>query len=70
MANPKAVSTLYFSSGKTLDVLETVAQITALVPPAVPMGTYRLSPSVVTVTAPAGDQHWVQMRHVERISPA
>ncbi len=57
MANPKPASRLYFASGKTLDVVETLAIICPGTQP----------PWTVRVTEPAGGKHWVNLRYVERV---
>lgn len=58
-------STLHFTSAKTLDVVETIAQIVAMV--ATP--ALAVWPAGVTVTAASGDKLWVALSRVEWIEP-
>lgn len=58
-------STLHFTSAKTLDVVETIAQIVAMV--ATP--ALAVWPAGVTVTAANGDKLWVALSRVEWIEP-
>lgn len=57
MANPKALSRLYFGSGKTLDVIEPLLTVCPGTQP----------PGTVLVTEPNGTKNWVNLRHVERL---
>lgn len=58
-------STLHFTSAKTLDVVETIAQITAMASPASPA----VWPAGVLVTVANGNQIWVALARVEWIEP-
>lgn len=68
MANPKPNATLYFLSGKTLDVVETCTQIAALCG----WNTPPVPPAAVQVTKPdaTGTRVWVNVRALERMEPA
>lgn len=70
MATPKAASTIYFLSGKTLAVVETLDVVTAGYVCPIPGGALVGAHSTVTVTEPSGAKHWVNLWLVERVGPA
>lgn len=57
-------SSLHMRSGKTLDVVETIAQILAL-----PTGGTASLPYGVTLTAASGAKPWVALNAIEWIEP-
>jgi hypothetical protein len=67
---PKAASTLYFPSGKTLSVVETVDAVTNGYTCPIPGGVVVGAHSTAIVTEPSGAKHWINLWLVERVGPA
>lgn len=70
MTNPKPASTIYFVSGKTLAVVDTLATITSGYSCGFPGGVSVGAHSTIVVTEPSGDKHWINLWLVERVGPA
>lgn len=59
-------SQLHFPSGSSLKVVETIAQITAMLPPAPPLAVW---PSGILAQTANGEKVWVSLSMVEWIEP-